>query len=189
MITDEEAKNAVKALIKWIGDDPEREGLKDTPERVIKSFKEHFLGYKQDPYQILKRTFNEISSYNDIILLKNITVNSHCEHHIAPIIGKAHVAYYPQNRVIGISKIARVVDILSKRLQIQERLTNEIAQSIYSILKPRGVAICIIAKHSCMNSRGIYQKDSDMRTCSFLGCFQDNKDDVQKFFTLLNQSS
>ena len=183
-VSEEKAKEAVQTILKWIGEDP-REGLIDTPQRVINSFKEHFSGYNEDPIQILKRTFTETSGYQDMVLLKNIKIYSHCEHHIAPISGIAHVAYYPNAKVVGISKLARVAEIYSKRLQIQERLTAEIANAINFALKPKGVAVQIKAYHSCINSRGIQQKDAKMETHSLLGCFRNDPKISERFFQLV----
>jgi GTP cyclohydrolase I len=185
VVDDQQAKEAVKTLLRWIGDDPEREGLIETPDRVIKSFKEYFAGYKEDPGEVLKKTFTEASGYSDIVLLKNINIYSHCEHHMAPVSGTAHVAYYPNKRIVGISKLGRVVDILSKKLQVQERLTNEIARVIDQALKPKGVAIYITAKHSCMRNRGVCQRNSNMQTYTLLGCFRDNEHIAKRFFSLL----
>ncbi len=170
---DKQAIEAVKTLIKWIGDDPERDGLKDTPKRFLASLKEFFSGYKQNPNEILSKTFKEIDGYNDLILLKNIEFYSHCEHHIAPIIGKAHVCYVPNLQVIGISKLARLVEIYTRRLQVQERLTAQIANTIYNNnnLKPLGVAVMIEASHHCMACRGIAKSQAKMKTQTFLGCF------------------
>jgi GTP cyclohydrolase I len=153
---------------------------------VINSFKEYFSGYQQDPAQVLKKTFTETSGYSDIVLLKNIIVNSHCEHHMAPITGLAHIAYYPKDRVVGISKLGRVAEIFSRKLQIQERLTNEIAHAINDSLAPKGVAVYITAKHSCMRDRGVYQTNSDMKTYTLLGCFKENQEIAQRFFNLIN---
>jgi len=183
-VNDQQARDAVKTLIRWIGENPDRDGLVDTPNRVISSFKEYFSGYHQNPSQILQKTFTETLGYSDIVLLKNIIINSHCEHHMAPINGIAHVAYYPKDRVVGISKIGRVVEMLSRKLQIQERLTNEIAHTINDALVPKGVAVYITAKHSCMRDRGVYQTNSSMKTYALLGCFKDNQEIAQRFFNL-----
>ena len=185
-ISEEKAKEAVHTILKWIGENPEREGLIDTPQRVINSFKEHFSGYKEDPIQILKKTFTEVAGYQDMVLLKDIKIYSHCEHHIAPIYGVAHIAYYPNTKVVGISKLARVAEIYSKRLQIQERLTAEIANAINFVLKPKGVAVQIEAHHACISNRGIYQKDVKMSTHTLLGCFKNNYEIGKRFFQLVN---
>ncbi|MFQ3306883.1 MAG: GTP cyclohydrolase I [Candidatus Midichloriaceae bacterium] len=184
-ISEEKAKKAVVDLLKWIGEDPEREGLKDTPSRVIESYREYFSGYQYDPEEILKKTFSETSGYQEMILLKDIDVYSHCEHHMAPIKGKASVAYYPRSRVIGISKIARVVEIYSKRLQIQERLTSQIAEALDKHLNPIGVAVHIQAKHDCMSSRGINQRNTFMETSAFTGCFNLDPEIKSNFFQMI----
>jgi GTP cyclohydrolase I len=181
-ISEEDAKKAIKTVLKWIGEDTSREGLLETPQRVINSFKEYYSGYNEDPIHILNRTFTEISGYQDMVVLKNIRVYSHCEHHMAPIIGVAHIAYYPSVKVVGISKLARVVEMYSKRLQIQERLTAEIANAINFALKPKGVAVQIEAIHSCINNRGIKQKDAKMKTHSLLGCFRNDLEASKRFF-------
>lgn len=157
-ISDEKAEEAIKTIIEWVGEDPEREGLKSTPRRVIKAYKEYFQGYKQDPAEYLTKTFTEVEGYDDMVIEKNISIRSHCEHHIAPIIGVAHVAYIPSKKVVGLSKLARVVEAFSKRLQTQERLTMQIAKTIMDVLKPRGVAVTINAAHQCMTNRGIKKK-------------------------------
>ena len=166
-----EAEEAVRTLIKWAGDNPSREGLIETPSRVIKAFEEYFSGYGKDPKKILDKTFSEISNYQEFVLLNNITFQSHCEHHMAPIIGFANVAYIPDNCVVGISKLARVVQIFAKRLQTQETMTAQIANTIQSILKPKGVAIFISAEHYCMTSRGVNIKDTNLVTSHFTGEF------------------
>lgn len=182
-VSENEAKNAVETILKWMGEDPRREGLIDTPRRVIESFKEHFSGYLEDPSQVLERTFTETSGYQDMILLKDIRLYSHCEHHMAPIHGVAHIAYYPNAKVVGISKLARVVEIYSKRLQIQERLTSEIANTVNFTLKPKGVAVMIEASHSCINNRGINQKDAEMKTHTLIGCFRRDRELSRRFFS------
>ena len=181
-------EEAIRNIILWIGDDPNREGLIDTPKRMIKSFKEYFSGYREDPCQILKKTFTETSGYQNIVLLKNIEFSSHCEHHMAPISGIAHIAYYPNKRVVGISKIARIVEIFSKRLQIQERLTNDIAKSIQESLEPMGVAVQINAKHSCMSNRGVNQRSTQVSTYTLLGCFKCEEHKSKIFFDLVNEN-
>ncbi|WPX97277.1 GTP cyclohydrolase I FolE [Candidatus Bandiella euplotis] len=185
VVSEKEAIEAIRTILQWIGEDPEREGLAETPQRVIESFKEYFSGYAKDPIQVLKKTFTETSGYQDIVLLKDIEINSHCEHHMAPINGVAHIAYYPNDKVIGISKLARVVDIYSKRLQIQERLTAEIAHAINLVLKPKGVAVQLEATHSCINTRGVAQKDAKMKTYSLLGCFRQDAEISKRFFQLI----
>ena len=172
--TRQEAENAVKVLIEWAGDDPSREGLIETPSRVIKSFEEYFDGYTKNPEKILSKTFSEIEDYKEFVLLKNISFLSHCEHHMAPIIGSASVAYIPENCVVGISKLARVVQMFAKRLQTQETMTSQIANTIQSILKPKGVAVLISAEHFCMTSRGVNIKDTNLVTSHFTGDFSLN---------------
>ena len=154
-ISDQKAEEAIKTIIRWIGEDTEREGLKSTPKRVIKAFKEYFKGYNEDPAGHLTKTFTEVEGYDDMVIEKNISIQSHCEHHIAPIIGVAHVAYIPSNKVVGLSKLARVVEVFSKRLQTQERLTIQIARTIMDVLQTRGVAVTIDAVHHCMTNRGV----------------------------------
>lgn len=169
----EDAIEAVKTLLKWAGDTPEREGLQETPERVIKAFEEHYAGYNIDPNLYLQKTFSETEGYNDIILLKGIDFVSHCEHHLEIISGIAHVAYIPSKRIVGISKLARVVDAFAKRLQTQERMTAQIASSIQQTLTPKGVAVSLIAQHQCMSCRGVLKKDVAMITHSMHGVFQE----------------
>ena len=165
-VTLEEAMKAVETLIKWAGDDPQREGLIDTPKRVVKAYSEFFSGYKEDPREILSKTFDDVQGYNDFVLLKDIDLNSHCEHHMVPIIGKVHIAYLPNKNVVGISKIARVVDIFAKRLQTQETMTKQIADSIQKYLKPKGVAVYIEAFHQCMTTRGVNKPNVSTTTCT-----------------------
>jgi GTP cyclohydrolase I len=167
-----DAEAAVRTLIEWAGDDPDREGLRDTPGRVARAYEEFFAGYAEDPVKILMRTFEETAGYDEIILLRNIRLESHCEHHIVPIIGRAHVAYLPSARVVGISKLARLVEIYAKRLQIQEVLTAQIADTIESVLKPKGVAVVIEAAHQCMTTRGIKKPGAVTITSRMLGCFR-----------------
>jgi GTP cyclohydrolase IA len=170
----QEAEAAVHTLIKWAGDDPNREGLLDTPKRVVDSYEEYFAGYNADPHEILSRTFEETDGYDEIVLLRNIQFESHCEHHMATIIGMAHVAYIPQSRVVGISKLARVVEAYAKRLQIQERFTAQIANTIQTVLQPLGVGVVIDAQHQCMTTRGVHKSDVSMVTNCMLGSFRDN---------------
>ena len=169
-----EAEAAVRTLIRWAGDDPDREGLMGTPERVVRSYEEFFAGYDQDPVDILHRTFEETDGYDEIVLLRDIRLESHCEHHIVPILGKAHVAYLPDRRVVGISKLARVVEVYSKRLQIQEKLTAQIANTINDVLQPKGVAVVIEAAHQCMTTRGVHNPGVTMVTSRMLGVFRDD---------------
>ena len=172
--TRDEALEAVRTLIRWAGDDPSREGLLGTPDRVVRAYQEFFSGYGEDPVALLQRTFEEISGYDEIVLLKDIRFESHCEHHMAPIIGKAHVAYLPSNRVVGISKLARLVEVYAKRLQIQEKMTAEIANTINDVLHPKGVAIVIEAAHQCMTTRGVHKPGVSMVTSRMLGVFRDD---------------
>lgn len=169
----EEAEAAVRTLLRWAGDDPTREGLLDTPARVVRSYKEYFSGYAVDPHEILQRTFEEVQGYDEIVLLRDIRVESVCEHHMQPIIGKAHVAYLPQGRVVGISKLARVTEAYAKRLQIQERLTSQIAECIATVLQPHGVAVAISSEHHCMSTRGVHKHGVSMVTTRMLGAFRE----------------
>lgn len=171
----ERAKAAVRELINWIGDDPDREGLRDTPRRVVDAFLEYFQGYEQCPETYLTRTFEQVGGYDEIVLLKDIPFHSHCEHHMAPIIGKAHVAYLPTTKVVGISKLARVVQAYAKRLQVQERLTAEIADCIQKVLDPQGVAVVIEASHACMTARGVETPGVSMTTSRMMGVFRDDQ--------------
>ena len=181
----DEAEEAVRTLIKWTGDNPDREGLIETPKRVVKAFEEYFAGYYQDPKNILEKTFSETSNYQEFVMLKDIDFRSHCEHHLAPIIGKASIAYLPNKCVIGISKLARIVDVFTKRLQTQETMTAEIANSIQLHLKPKGVAIYLSAEHHCMSSRGVKKAHVDMVTTHFTGSFKDDKALQERFFSSL----
>ena len=185
--TRSEAEAAVRTLIRWMGDDPPREGLIDTPKRVIKSYADLFSGYTQDPSEILERTFEETDGYGDIVLLKDIRVESYCEHHLIPITGVAHVAYIPENRVVGISKLARTVELFSKRLQIQEKLTSQVANAINDTLKPKGVAVLIEAEHGCMTTRGVHKPGVNMVTKTLLGCFKENPDLRTEFLSLIKR--
>ena len=171
----EEAEEAVRTLIKWAGDNPKREGLLDTPKRVVKAYEEFFIGYKESAKEYLSKTFEDVNGYEDIVMLKDITFNSHCEHHMVPIIGKVHLAYLPIKKVVGISKLARTVDIFAKRLQTQETMTQQIASSIYETLKPKGVAVYIEAFHQCMTTRGVSKPNVSTITNSFLGDFKSDK--------------
>ena len=180
-----EAEQAVRTLIEWAGDNPEREGLIDTPKRVVNSFGEFFSGYQADPQEILERTFEETDGYDEIVLLRDIRFESHCEHHMAPIIGKAHVAYLPKSRVVGISKLARVVEIFAKRLQIQEKMTAQIANTIKTALEPYGVAVVIEASHQCMTTRGVRKSGVTMVTSHMLGAFRDNSATRREFLAMI----
>ncbi len=185
----EEAEAAVKTLLAWAGDNPEREGLVDTPARVARAFEEHFAGYKQDPVDLLSRTFREVEGYNDIVLLKDIAFESHCEHHMAPIIGKVHVAYLPNGRVVGISKMARIVNAFAKRLQVQEKMTAQIADAMNAALSPRGVAVYVEAEHHCMKTRGVHKGDVSMVTCKLTGLFKSDEEVRQTLFHALGTVS
>lgn len=169
-----EAESAVRVLLSYTGDDPSREGLQDTPSRVVRAFDEWFQGYTQNPPEMLSRTFSEAEGYDEIVLLRNIRVESHCEHHLVPIVGRAHVAYLPRDRVVGISKLARVVEAYSKRLQIQEKMTAQIADCIQTTLDPRGVIVVVEAQHLCMTTRGVHQPGVDMVTSAVRGVFREN---------------
>lgn len=185
----EEAERAVRTLIEWAGDDPGREGLLDTPKRVVKAFEEYFQGYNADPEEILKRTFEEVEGYDEMVLLKDIRFESHCEHHMAPIIGKAHVAYLPKNRVVGISKLARVVELYAQRLQIQEKMTAQIAGAINDVLQPEGVAVVVDAAHQCMTCRGVHKPGVSMITSKMLGAFRDNDRTRREFLSMVSNPS
>ena len=186
-ISDQEAEEAIETLIKWIGEDPKREGLKSTPKRVVRAFKEYFQGYKEDPASYLKKTFTEVEGYDDMVIEKNISIKSHCEHHMAPIIGVAHVAYIPSDKVVGLSKLARVVEAFSKRLQTQERLTMQIARTIMYVLQPRGVAVTIDAVHQCMTNRGVKKENSTTVTNYFLGAFKEDLSFQNRYLRYINK--
>ena len=173
-VSDKEAEEAFRTILTWMGEDPNREGLIETPKRVIKAFKEYFKGYKEDPTQVLDKTFGDVEGYDDMVIQKNISVQSHCEHHMAPIIGKAHVAYIPKERVVGLSKLARVVEVFSKRLQTQERLTMQIANTLMDSLDAKGVAVTIDSTHQCMTMRGIKKEQASTVTNYYLGQFKDD---------------
>ena len=181
-----EAMNAVKTLIAWAGDNPNREGLIETPKRVVDAYKEFFEGYSQNPDEILSKTFEEVEGYDEMVLIKNIRLESHCEHHIVPILGIAHVAYMPNKRVVGISKLARLVDVYAKRLQIQETLTSQIAETIQRVLDPLGVAVIIDASHQCMTTRGVHKPESSTVTKRMLGVFKDDAEIRSEFMRLIN---
>ena len=182
----EEALNAVRTLISWAGDDPDREGLIETPDRVVRSYKEFFSGYEEDPEKVLGKTFEEVEGYDEVVIVRNIRVESHCEHHMVPIVGVAHVGYIPNKRVVGISKLARVVDIYGKRLQTQETMTALIADTIDRALEPKGVAVVIDANHECMSTRGIHKTESSTITSRMLGSFRDNAETRAEFMNLIN---
>ena len=173
-VSDKEAEEAFKTILAWMGEDPNREGLLETPKRVVKAYKEYFAGYKEDPNKILDKTFGDVDGYDDMVIQKNISVQSHCEHHMAPIIGKAHVAYIPNERVVGLSKLARVVEVFSKRLQTQERLNMQIAKTLMESLDAKGVAVTIDSTHQCMTMRGIKKEQASTVTNYYLGQFKDD---------------
>ena len=183
----EEAEEAVRTLIRWAGDDPTREGLIETPDRVVRSYAEFFSGYDMDPENVLAKTFEESGGYDEMVLVRDIELESHCEHHMVPIIGRAHVAYIPANRVVGISKLARVVEIFAKRLQIQEKLTVDIASTIDKVLKPQGVAVVIEARHQCMTTRGVHKPGADTVTSQMLGVFRDDPSTRREFLTMIRK--
>ena len=184
-----EAEAAVRVLLRWAGDDPTREGLVDTPDRVVRSYEEFFSGYHEDPEEILRRTFEETDGYDEMVVLRDIRLESHCEHHMVPFIGKAHVAYLPGRRVVGISKLARVVDIYARRLQIQEKLTAQIANTIQEVLNPRGVAVVVEAAHQCMTTRGVRKPGVTMVTSRMLGAFRDDPSTRREFMALIGNPS
>ena len=186
-ISDREAEEAIETIIKWIGENPDREGLKSTPARVIKAYKEYFQGYNEDPSKYLMKTFTEVDGYDDMVIEKNISLRSHCEHHMAPIVGFVHVAYIPSEKVVGLSKLARVVDAFAKRLQTQERLTMQIAKTIMDVLQPRGVAVTIDATHQCMTSRGIKKENTTTITNYFLGAFKDDLSFQNRYLRYINK--
>jgi GTP cyclohydrolase I len=177
----EEAEEAVRILIRWAGDDPSREGMRGTPARVARAYEEWFAGYEQDPREYLSRTFEEVGGYDEIIALRDIPFESHCEHHLAPIIGRAHVGYLPRDRVLGISKMARLVDVYAKRFQVQEKMTSEIAGCLQNVLKPRGVGVVIEATHQCMTTRGVHKQGVTMITSQMLGIFRTRPETRQEF--------
>ena len=183
-----DAEDAVRTLIRWAGDDPTREGLRDTPARVVRSYEEFFAGYLEDLEQILSRTFSEVDGYDEMIVMTDIRFESHCEHHMVPIIGKAHVAYLPSHRVVGISKLARLVDIYAKRLQIQERMTVQIADTLNDVLQPKGVAVVIEASHQCMSTRGVHKVGAAMVTSRMLGTFRSNSSTRRAFLAMIGRT-
>ena len=186
-ISDEKAEEAIRTIIQWIGEDPKREGLLSTPQRVIKAFREYFKGYSQNPKEFLSKTFSEVEGYDDMVIEKNISIQSHCEHHMAPITGVAHVAYLPLDKVVGLSKLARVVEVFSKRLQTQERLTMQIAKTIMDVLQPRGVAVTVDAAHQCMTSRGVKKQNTRTITNYFLGAFKDDLSFQNRYLRYINK--
>jgi GTP cyclohydrolase I len=183
--TREQAEMAIRTLIKWAGDNPDREGLRDTPSRVVRSYEEFFQGYLADPRALLERTFEEIEGYDEIVFLRDIRFESHCEHHMAPIIGRAHVAYLPHKRVVGISKLARLIDVYAKRLQIQEKMTSQIANTINDVLQPKGTAVVIEASHQCMTTRGVHKPGVSMVTSTMLGAFRKDPSTRREFLAMI----
>ena len=186
-ISDQKAEEAIQTLIQWIGENPEREGLKSTPQRVIKAYKEYFQGYQEDPAKYLTKTFTEVEGYDDMVIEKNISIRSHCEHHMAPIIGVVHLAYIPSKKVVGLSKLARVAEAFAKRLQTQERLTMQIAKTIMDVLQPRGVAVTIDAIHHCMTNRGIKKEKATTITNYFLGAFKEDLSFQNRYLRYINK--
>ena len=180
-----EAEAAIRTLIQWAGDDPDREGLIDTPSRVVRSYEEFYQGYTADPRALLERTFEEVEGYDEIVFLRDIRFESHCEHHMAPIIGRAHVAYLPHQRVVGISKLARLIDVYAKRLQIQEKMTSQIANTINEILQPKGTAVVIEASHQCMTTRGVHKAGVSMVTSTMLGVFREEASTRREFLAMI----
>ena len=184
-----QAEEAVKILIKWAGDNPEREGLLETPKRVVNSYKEFFSGYDSKPEQILSKTFDEVEGYDEMVIVRDITIESHCEHHMVPFIGIAHIGYIPDKRIVGISKLARIADVFAKRLQTQEIMTAQIADTINEVLKPKGVAVVIDAQHQCMTTRGTHKTESSTITSRMLGLFRTNSNTRSEFMTLINSAN
>ena len=184
-----EAEEAVRTLLRWAGDDPNREGLVDTPARVARAFDEFFAGYREDPLEYLERTFEEVEGYDEMVVLRDIRMESYCEHHLAPILGKVHIGYLPDHRVVGISKLARVAEAYSKRLQIQEKLTAQIANCIDGVLQPKGVAVVIEAEHQCMTTRGVHKPGVTMTTSRMLGAFRESSDTRREFLTFIGKGS
>ena len=187
-VSREEALRAVETLLRWAGDDPSREGLAGTPERVVKAYEDFFRGYWVDPVELLQRTFEEVEGYDEMVLLRDIRFESHCEHHVAPIIGRAHVAYLPKTRVVGISKLARVVDAYARRLQIQEKMTVQIARAIDEVLQPKGVAVVVEASHQCMTTRGVHKPGTSMVTSQMLGRFRTDTKTRREFLALISSA-
>ena len=187
--TRQQAEEAVRTLIRWAGDDPTREGLRDTPARVARAYEEFFAGYEQDPTEILKRTFSEVEGYDEMIVMSDIRFESHCEHHMVPIIGKAHVGYLPDKRVVGISKLARLVEVYARRLQVQEKMTVQIADTLQEILQPRGVAVVIEAAHQCMTTRGVHKPGVGLITSRMVGAFRDDPSTRREFLAVIGRSA
>lgn len=180
-----EAEDAVRTLIRWAGDDPSREGLLATPDRVVRSYEEYFSGYDEDPVKLLQRTFEEVESYDEMVLLRDIRFESHCEHHMAPIIGKVHIGYLPTQRVIGVSKLARLVELFGRRLQIQEKMTAQIANAINEVLQPEGVGVVVEGVHQCMTTRGVHKPGATMVTSRMLGVFREDARTRREFFSMI----
>ena len=187
--TREEAEAAVRTMLAWTGDNPDREGLVETPKRVVRAYEQFFAGYEMDPKEVLSKVFEEVEGYDEMVIVKDIRVESHCEHHIVPILGKAHVGYLPNKRIVGISKLARVVDIFGKRLQTQEVMTAQVANVINEVLEPKGVAVVMNAKHQCMTTRGVHKPESSTITSTMLGAFRENPDTRAEFMNLITTSS
>jgi GTP cyclohydrolase I len=187
--TRQQAEEAVRTLIRWAGDDPSREGLRDTPARVARAYDEFFAGYGQDPAEILKRTFSEVEGYDEMIVMSDIRFESHCEHHMVPIIGKAHVGYLPDKRVVGISKLARLVEVYARRLQVQEKMTVQIADTLQEILQPRGVAVVIEAAHQCMTTRGVHKPGVGLITSRMVGAFREDPSTRREFLAVIGRSA
>jgi GTP cyclohydrolase IA len=185
-VSREAAENAVRTLLRWAGDDPAREGLLDTPKRVVNAYSDWFSGYAIDPADYLRRTFEEVGGYDEMIVLRDITFESHCEHHMAPIIGRVHVGYLPTNKVVGISKLARVVEGYARRLQVQEKLTAQIAACIHDVLKPRGVGVVVDAAHQCMTTRGVHKRSVSMVTSRMMGTFREDARTRSEFLTFID---
>ena len=183
--TREEAEAAVRTMLAWAGDNPDREGLVETPKRVVRAYEQFFAGYEMDPKEVLSKVFEEVEGYDEMVLVKNIRLESHCEHHIVPILGKAHIAYIPHNRVVGISKLARIVDAFGKRLQTQETMTAQIANTIEKVLEPKGVAVVVDAAHQCMTTRGIHKPESSTVTSCMRGIFKENPRTRNEFLTFI----
>ena len=188
-VSDAQAEDAFRTIIRWIGEDPGRDGLIETPDRLVRAYREYFAGYDEDPHEILSKTFSEVDGYDEMIVLRGVTFESHCEHHIAPIIGRVWVGYIPDKRVVGISKLARVVEIFSKRMQIQERLTAQIANAVEEVLKPCGVAVVVKAAHHCMIDRGVRKRGADLVTSRMLGVFRDQAQTRHEFLSLVNSDN
>ena len=186
-VSDREAEEAIRTILSWMGEDPKREGLLETPKRVVKAFKEYFQGYQEDANKVLDKTFGDVEGYSDMVVQKNISVQSHCEHHMAPIIGVAHVAYIPSKKVVGLSKLARVVEVFAKRLQTQERLTMQIAKTIMDVLQPRGVAVTIDAVHQCMTNRGVKKETATTVTNYFMGAFKEDLSFQNRYLRYINK--